>query len=485
MLERIEINKINSREKPQDNCAIVGVYSRSRNVAETAFNGLVELNHRGQEGSGITVHDGKDLNTVKDSGLVGVVFGVKNPLPHLLDAHVAIGQTRYSTSGSIFEMQPFEEGGISIAHNGNITNIEGLRRKHNIPKEIDGARSDTRIALAVINKMEGSSTERIIKAIKEFEGAFNFVFATEGNLIVTRDPWGFRPLSLGKINGEAGYVVASENSAFASMQAEMVRDVLPGETIIINDDGVKTIGMNPKELSRCIFELIYVSRPDSVIFGKSVMDFRLKSGEILARHMPKGVNLIMPVPRSGICSAIGVANSKEAREGNIPYIEGLYTNPYRGVVDGPRTFIKPNGRDMAATAKYSVYDSVVRGKNLVIVDDSIVRGSLRLVVKKLRAAGAKEVHALIASPEIKHACSFGIDFGTEELLANRVPNLEERRKTLGLDSLYHLSYAELIEAATGNKAEIDSEALFSENHYCGGCFTGKDPLSTNGIIAKS
>lgn len=471
--------------KPRDNCAIVGVFSRKNNVAEIAFNGLVELNHRGQEGSGITVHDGKIFKTVKDFGLVGVVFGVKNSLPELDNAHVAVGNDRYSTSGSIFETQPFEEDGISIAHNGNITNIESLRKKYNIPEEIDGARSDTRIALAVINKMRGSPTERILKGIKEFEGAFNLVFATEGNLIVTRDPWGFRPLSLGKINGGNGYVVASENSAFTSMQAEMVRDVLPGETIIINDEGVKTIGMNPKELSRCIFELIYVSRPDSVIFGKPVMEFRLKAGEILARHMPKDIDIIMPVPRSGISAAIGVANSKEAKEGNISYMEGLYTNPYRGVVDGQRTFIMPNGRDRAATAKYSAYNYVVRGKNLVVVDDSILRGSLRFVVQKLRAAGAKTVHALIASPEIKHACSFGIDFGKEELLANKIPDVEKRGKALDLDSLYHLSYAELIEAATGNKAEINSETLFAENHYCGGCFTGKYPVSTNGVIAKS
>lgn len=486
----LEIDKgqisLESSEKPQDGCAVVGVYSRKNNVAEIAFNGLVELNHRGQEGAGITVHDGSNFITVKDSGLAGIVFGVKNSLPELQDARVAVGQDRYSTSGSLSEMQPFLENGIAIAHNGNLTNIEWLRRKYNIPEKIDGASSDTRIALAVINKMKGSPQERILKAISEFEGAFNFVFATEGSLIATRDPLGFRPLSLGKIKDGDGYVVASEDSAFDSMGAEKMRDVFPGETIVVDDEGVKTININYKsKLARCIFELIYIARPDSVVFGIPVMQFRLREGEILARHLPEDVDLVMPVPRSGICAALGVAASELARARGIPYMEGLYTNPYRGVVDGPRTFIMPNGRDKAATEKYRANNSVVEGMSLVLVDDSVLRGSMRFVVDKLKASGAKAVHALIAAPEIKHDCSYGVDFGKKELLANTTPNLDERRKYLGLDSLYHLSYAELIEAATGNEVQLNNKTVFSENDYCGACFTGRYPVETRGVITKS
>lgn len=465
-------------EKPRENCAVVGVYSRSLDVANVAFNGLIELNHRGQEGSGITVANGCEFQTVKDAGLAGIVFTVKNSLPYLAGAFVAIGHNRYSTSGSLAETQPFLENGIAIAHNGNLTNVRQLREKYEIPLEIDGARSDTRIALAVINRMEGDEKQRILAALKEFEGAYSFVFATKNALFASRDPLGFRPLSLGRLRDGSGYVVASETAAFSSMGADFIRDVLPGETLMIDDTGVTTIVLDRKSrFAHCSFEPVYVARPDSVVFGIPVMTFRLREGEILARHLPD-VDLIMPVPRSGIGVAQGVAASENARAKGIPYMDGLYTNPYRGVVEGPRTFILPSGREKAATEKYAANPSIVRGKRIVIVDDSIVRGSLRLVVAKLREAGAIEVHALIAFPPITHPCYMGVDMGNGDLLAEQFPDLDQRREFLGLDSLYHISYAELIEALVGNSVEN------SGINFCTACLTGQYPISIGGAISK-
>ncbi len=471
-----------SVEKPQDNCAVVGVFSKTYDIPSSVFNGLVELNHRGQEGSGVLISNGEEMALTKGPGLASIVFGMTNELPDLDNAFVGIGHNRYSTSGSLAELQPFLDSGIGIAHNGNLTNIEDLRRKYDIPEEIDGARSDTRIALAVINNMEGDAAGKIVKGVEQFEGAYSMVFATKDALFASRDPHGFRPLSIGRLKDSGGYAVISETSGF-STGTEFIRDVLPGETIMINGDGITTIGKRKDaNLAQCVFELIYISRPDSNVFGIPVVEFRLREGEILSRHMPD-VDIIMPVPRSGISAAQGVASSEIAKEKRIPYIDGIYTNPYRNVADGTRTFIRPNGRDKAATQKYSINEAVVRGKRVVIVDDSIVRGSLRIVVDKLREAGAKEVHALIASPPIEHGCFYGVDFGKDEVLADRMPDMEERRKYLGLDSLYYLTEAELLEAALGNPVETQGD-IFENNGFCGGCFTGRYPTEVSDTIIK-
>ena len=477
-----------THEKPYDNCSVVGVYSHSTDVVDTAYQGLVESNHRGQEGSGIVVGSKSRFAIQKDSGLAEIVFGVKHSLPRVKRAYVAIGHNRYSTSGSIAETQPFLEDGIAIAHNGNLTNITTLREKYNLPETIEGASSDTRMALAVINRMEGDEIHRIVTALPQFEGAYSFVFATKKGLVAARDPKGFRPLSLGKLKGGDGYVVASETSAFNSMGAEFVRDVMPGETLLISKEGLQTLALHKEsQLAQCIFELIYIARPDSVVFGIPVMEFRKRQGAILARHLPPNIDVIMPVPRSGISASLGVAADHVSRGSTIEYSEGLYTNPYRGKRDGPRTFIRPSDRRIAATKKYSVIESEVRGKRIALVDDSIVRGSIEIIVQKLRDAGAIEVHLLVASPPLKHACYMGVDFGDNELIANQYPNQEERARKLGLDSLYHLSYAELMEAALGNpvsKRIQNPATLFEEHGYCGACFTGRYPISIEGVIKK-
>ncbi|MCL4418628.1 amidophosphoribosyltransferase [Patescibacteria group bacterium] len=472
-------------DKPRDKCAVIGVYSpHADNVSETAFQGLVELNHRGQEGAGIAVANGERIEVVKDSGLVQVVFN-KRGLPNLPGAFVAIGQDRYSTSGSLSEMQPFKDDGIAIAHNGNLTNVRQLRERFGLPEEIDGARSDTRIALAVINSMEGTGKERILKALPLFEGAYSFVFMTKNALYAARDPNGLRPLVVGELK-EGGYAVASEAVAFRSMGARFLRDVEAGEAIEINNEGLKTIKPPAKDgrFSQCIFELIYLSRPDGEVFGIPVMKFRERVGETLARHLPRNVDIIAPVPNSGRGAYMGVINYMPVRHSGARFAEVFYPNPYKNIAKGPRTFILPDGRDKAAIEKYSVVESSVRDRNVVLVDDSIVRGSMRRIVQILKSHGARSVHALIASPPIRFACYYGVDTGNGELLAHKIPDVEEIREYLGLDSLYYLSYAELLEAVLGNPVENAPE-VFEKNGFCGGCFTGRYPTSIDGAIAKT
>lgn len=472
-------------ERPRDNCAVIGVYSRLEDVAQTTLEGLVELNHRGQEGSGIAVANGERIEFVKDSGLVEIVFKIKHDLPNIPNAFVAIGHNRYSTSGSLNEMQPFVDDGIALAHNGNLTNVRQLKDQFRLPDEIDGAGSDTRIALAVINRMEGNEKERILKALPLFEGAYSFVFAGKNALYASRDPKGFRPLVIGKLKDD-GYVVASETAALRSMKATYLRDVQAGETIQIDDEGLKTIALDSRDgkLSQCIFELIYISRPDSVVFGVPVMEFRRRTGEMLARHLPDA-DVISAVPRSGIGATVGVIASEITKASGITPVEVFYPNPYRNIgKGGPRTFILPNGRDKAATEKYSVIETSVRGKSVALVDDSLVRGSVMRIVQMLKSHGASAVHALIASPPLRSACDYGVDFNNEELLAHKIPDIDEIRKYLGLDSLYYISYAELLEAALGNPVENVPE-VFEKNDFCGACFTGRYPVSTEGVIVKT
>lgn len=473
-------------EKPRDNCAVIGVFSRTQDVVQPTINGLVELNHRGQEGSGITVSEGVNFHTIKDSGLADIVFRKINTerVEKLPNSYVAIGHNRYSTSGSLSEMQPFVDDGIALAHNGNLTNVSQLKDKFNIPDEIDGARSDTRIALAVINRMEGTEKERILQALPLFEGAYSFVFATKDALFASRDPKGFRPLVIGKLKDD-GCVVASETAALRSMGAHFFREVEAGETIQIDSEGLKTIALDGgnKRLSQCIFELVYISRPDSIVFGIPVMEFRRRQGEMLARHLPDA-DVIASVPRSGIGATLGVVTSKIARDSGITLVEAFYPNPYQNISKGgPRTFILPNGRDKAATEKYSVIETSVKGKGIVLVDDSIVRGSMRRIVQILKSHGASAVHALIASPPLRYACYYGVDFDNRELLAHRIPDIEEIRKYLDLDSLYYISYAELLEAVLGNPVENIPE-VFEQNDFCGACFTGRYPVGTSGTIKK-
>jgi amidophosphoribosyltransferase len=275
------------------------------------------------------------------------------------------------------------------------------------------------------------------------------------------------------------------------MGARFEREIGPGELVEINAGGLRSHSLNPlapAEPARCIFELVYVSRPDSLVFGQSVERFRRRTGAILAAKAPVDADVVMPVPRSGISAAIGYAASPEARARGITYEQGLLTNAYSGLSTGFRTFIQPTAREAAAVLKYSVVESVVRGRDLILVDDSVVRGSFRRIAEKLRASGARSIHLRVASPPLAGGCFYGVDFGSGELLAHRIPDLAERAAYLGVDSLVHLSWRELVAAATDSvpapTAGPEDPAIFGLSGFCGACFTQHYPTDVGGVIPK-
>jgi amidophosphoribosyltransferase len=477
-------------DHPREECAVVGVFAPAQPVGRMALAGLIELNHRGQESSGIAVADGRRIAVAKGPGIAEVVFSFNQKVPELPDQRLAVGHNRYSTSGALCDAQPLEFNGLVLAHNGNLTNAWHLRQEF-APPSVDGERpeSDSAVALQVLSRSEGRTpVERILRGLGRLQGAYSFVLSTADTLFGVRDPYGFRPLALGR--ADAAWALASESSAFPRMGFEFVREVEPGELVQIDERGVSShflAPLAPPQPARCIFELVYLSRPDSVVFGQAVEAFRRRTGEILARKAPVQADLVMPVPRSGISAAIGYANSDVAREMGIQYAQGLLTNAYSGLMTGFRTFIQPTARDRAATLKYSVVESVVRDKDLVLVDDSVVRGSFRHVAEKLRQAGARTVHLRVAAPPLVGGCYFGVDFGAGELLANRVPDQAERARVLGVDSLVHISWRELVEAAVSSElvtARHDDPDVFQQHGFCGGCFTAQYPIDISGAIPR-
>jgi amidophosphoribosyltransferase len=455
-----------------------------------ALAGMIELNHRGQESAGIAVADGERIVIAKGMGIAEIVFTFDQDVPKLDNPLLAVGHDRYTTSGGLCDAQPLEFNGLVIAHNGNLTNASSLRSEFP-PPSVDGQRpeSDTAVALQLLTHTEGNTAlERITSGLRRLQGAYAMILATPDTLYGVRDPRGFRPLVLGRTDG--GWVLSSESAAFTRMGAEYVREIEPGELVMIDADGVTTHHLGPLAApppSRCIFELVYLSRPDSFIFGRSVEQFRRRTGEILAQKAPVEADLVMAVPRSGIAATVGYAASAIAREMGITYQEGLLTNAYSGLATGFRTFIRPTNRDAAAVIKYSVIDPVVRGKRLVVVDDSVVRGSFRHIAAKLRACGARSVHLRIACPPLIGGCYYGVDFGDGELLANRVPDLEERAAFLGVDSLVHVSWRELVEVALERElpgVAHDDREVFLNHGFCGACFSRKYPTDVSGIIPR-
>jgi amidophosphoribosyltransferase len=344
------------------------------------------------------------------------------------------------------------------------------------------------VALQVLSRTEGrSQTERVLAGLRRLQGAYAMVLATPDTLFGVRDPHGFRPLVLGRT--ENGWVIASETAAFARMDASFEREIDAGELVVIDEAGVRSYRLSPLSpapLARCIFELVYVSRPDSFVFGRWVDQFRRRTGETLARKAPVRADVVMAVPRSGIAAAVGYAASSVAREQGIPYAEGLLTNAYASVATGFRTFIRPTGRDAAAVIKYSVVEPMVRGKDLIVVDDSVVRGSFRHVAAKLRACGARSIHLRIASPPLCGGCYYGVDFGDGELLANQIPDHAERMRWLGVDSLVHLSWDEVVRAALDQPLDDvgDAPNVFLAHGFCGACFTRYYPTGVIGTIAR-
>lgn len=444
-----------------EECGVIGIYRENKNAARLAYYGLFALQHRGQECAGIAVNDQGLVEAIKGMGLVSDVFDEK--ALNELQGNIAIGHVRYSTAGDkdVRNAQPlvakYKKGDIGLAHNGNLVNSESIREMLEDEGTIFQTTTDTE---SILNLIARHSTRGIESGIKNtmslVKGAYALVITTGDSLIGLRDPHGLRPLCIGKLKD--GYVLASESCALDVMDAEFIRDVEPGEVIVINGEGLRSIEPSSwcqKHL--CVFELIYFARPDSVLDGDSVYEFRQNAGRLLAKQRKIEADMVMPVPDSGIPSAIGYA-----KESGIPYGEGLVKNRYIG-----RTFIQPTQemRESAVKIKLTPLKQNLEGKRVVMIDDSIVRGTTcKRIVEQVRKAGAKEIHVCITSPPVKYSCYFGIDTPYRENLIGAQKTVDEICEYLGADSLTYLGEEELREAC-GNKSQ-----------FCKACFTGKYPM---------
>ncbi|OOB77942.1 MAG: amidophosphoribosyltransferase [Epulopiscium sp. Nele67-Bin002] len=450
-------------DKLKEECGVIGVYVKDENLAaRLAYYGLYALQHRGQESAGITVNNEGVLESAKGMGLVSEIFDEQRL--STLKGNIAIGHVRYSTSGDkeIENCQPVTAkskfGQIALAHNGNLTNSEGLRDM----LEEDGAVFHTNIDSESILKLIARQYRRGIEialkhTISLIKGGYALIVTTKQQLIGVRDPHGLRPLCLGQ-RADGSYILASESCALDVIDAEFIRDIEPGEVVIIDENGLKSIpATHWGQKNLCVFELIYLARPDSTIDDFSVFEFRRKSGEILANEFKAQADIVIPVPDSGIPAAIGFANAS-----GIPYMEGLVKNRYVG-----RTFIQPTQelRETAVKLKLSPLRFNLKDKRVIMIDDSIVRGTTsKRIVEQVKKAGAKEVHLCITSPPVKYSCYYGIDTPSRKHLIGAVKSIDEIREYLGADSLTYLSLAGLSEACNG------------EDGFCRACFNGKYPI---------
>ena len=446
----------------REKCGVFGVYAPEEDVARITFYGIYALQHRGQESAGIATADGRRIHVRTGMGLVSQVFAEAD-LYHL-PGHIAIGHTRYSTTGStlIENAQPLyvegANGPLALVHNGNLVNAEVLRQDLEKQGFSLTTSTDSEVVAHLLASAPGADwQERMAHVMRRIEGAYCLVVLTPKELIAMRDPYGLRPLCLGELNG--GYVIASESCALDHLGASFLREVEPGEALIIDGSGVT--GSRVVEAPRqalCVFEYIYFSRPDSVLRDKLIYPVRMAMGRELARENPVEADLVIGVPDSAIAAAIGYSH-----ESGIPYAEGLVKNRYVG-----RTFIEPDQRlrDVGVYLKFNPMRQVIGGQRLVVVDDSIVRGTTTpKVVEILRRAGAKEVHMRICSPPIRNPCYFGIDMATQwELIANK-KTVEEIRGHIGADSLGYLSIEGLFRAIGDDRAS-----------FCTACFTGQYPM---------
>ena len=450
-----------------EECGVFGVIAPEPcNVANLAYYGLYSLQHRGQESCGIVVNDDGVFSSLKDLGLVNEVFS-SDELAKLPKGRMAVGHVRYGTTGATNRnnCQPIEvnhqKGKMALAHNGNLTNAEKLRSELELSGAIFHTTSDTEtIAYIIIReRLRTNSMEKAVSAaMKVLDGAYSLVLMSPQKLICARDPYGFRPLCYGKTL-EGAYVIASESCALSAVGAEFIRDVEPGEIIAFTDDGVTSYREHCHACDKrtCIFEYIYFARPDSVIDNVSVYEARLRAGRLLAKHHPADADVVIGVPDSGLDAALGFS-----QESGIPYGMGLVKNKYIG-----RTFIAPEQelRLDQVRIKLSAIETSVKGKRVVLIDDSIVRGTTsQRIVKLLREAGAKEIHMRISAPPFLHPCYYGTDIDSEENLIAFHHTVEEIAKIIGVDSLGYLATDELRELA-GN------------DDYCSACFTNEYPTS--------
>jgi amidophosphoribosyltransferase len=448
-------------DKFKDECGLFGILGHSE-AANMAYLGLYALQHRGQESAGIAASDGTTLRVSKAMGYVADVFDSQTLSS--LRGELAIGHVRYSTAGEsrLANAQPFlidcAHGQISICHNGNLVNADELRTELVNQGSIFQSGSDTEVVLHLYARSKAKTIEdAIIESVSQIQGAFSFLLATRNHLIAVRDPHGFRPLALGRL-GEA-YVVCSETCAMDLIGATYVRDVEPGEVIIINADGMRSIKpFAPAPLAHCVFEHVYFARPDSYVFGKSVNEVRTNLGRILAREQAVDADVVVPVPDSGVCAAMGFHE-----ESGIPLRMGLIRNHYVG-----RTFIQPQSsiRHFGVKVKLNPVRSILDGRRVVLVDDSIVRGTTsRKIVKMVRAAGAREVHVRISCPPTISPCFYGVDTPVKSELIGATHTIEEICTYLGADSIGYLSLEGMM-AAVGS----------GQKGYCSSCYTGIYPV---------
>ncbi len=448
-------------DKLHEECGVVGVYGHPE-AANLVYLGLYALQHRGQESAGIVASTHSKMRLEVGMGLVADIF---DPLRILkLPGPLAIGHNRYSTAGKseLVNAQPcminYAAGSLALAHNGNLINAQTIRKELGSKGAIFQSTNDSEVIVHLMAQSKAETfVDRAAEALKQVSGAYSLVLMTKTELLAARDPHGFRPLCLGKLDGS--YIVASETCVMDLIEAEFIREVEPGELILINDQGIQSFfPFNKVETKYCVFEHIYFARPDSFMFGEHVYMARKAMGRAMAQESPADVDLIVPVPDSGVVSAMGFAE-----ESGIPFEMGLIRNHYVG-----RTFIEPQSqiRHFGVKLKLNAVKKIIAGKRVAIIDDSIVRGTTsRKIVKMLRDAGAKEVHLRISAPPILHSCFYGIDTPNKEELIAHTNNLEETRLYLAADSLAYLSLEKMMEVLENGKKK-----------FCSACFDGNYPV---------
>jgi len=464
--------------KPREACGVVAVMSKSAEPARLAFFALYALQHRGQESAGICTADGESLSNLTGMGLVSQVFHERDLSK--LGGWLSIGHTRYSTTGSsrAENAQPLvvgspataatsSLGSLALAHNGNLVNVDEVRSEVERLGIRPRTSTDSELIAHLIAHSPGADWEtRMRQVLKTLKGAFCLVMLTRDRVYAARDPWGIRPLVLGRLAD--GWAVASESCALDTIGAQLIREVAPGELLSIGADGVRSESYAPRTQVRagCSFEFIYFARPDSLIDGQLVYATRERMGEMLAREHPVEADFVMPVPDSATPAAIGFA-----RAAGLPYREGLVKNRYIG-----RTFIQPQQqqREAGVDLKFNPLPEVLRGQRIALVDDSIVRGTTTpRIVAMLRRAGAAEIHLRICAPPIRYACHFGLDTAPEDTLIAHNHSVDEIRAEVGADSLGYLSLDGLVSAIA-----------LPERGLCNACFHGRYPMAIDGVREK-
>src|SRR6266540_6286237 len=447
---------------PKHYCGVFGIYGHP-NAAELTYYGLYALQHRGQESAGIVTCDGRQFREFKGMGLVSQVFN--GEMLHSLVGEMAVGHTRYSTTGSSHprNAQPLtgncQRGQIGVAHNGNLTNASELREELESKGLMFQTTVDSEVILNLLAQPTlGGNENNLVQTVRRVEGAYSLVIMTEQELIGVRDPYGFRPLSIGRV--DEGWVLASETCAFDLIHARFVRDVEPGEIVIIDKSGLRSIRAFPEHEQRafCIFEYVYFARPDSTIANRNVYKVRVEMGRQLARENKIDADIVIPVPDSGNCAALGYS-----LESGIPYEMAFVRNHYVG-----RSFLQPSQliRDFDVRVKLNLIPELVKNKRVIVIDDSIVRGTTcKARVTQLKEAGAKEVHVMVSCPPHMHPCVYGIDFPDRNKLMAANYSVDEIRQYLNADSLAYLSQSGMVKA-TG----------LGQESFCMACYDGRYPV---------